>query len=173
MAIYYYGWCRYSAAWRYKIRTPGSGTRERILAGRPNAGNLCSDEIPPLSFIAWSPVNFLRGVSYMERFAPRFMCDECSLRMEVRRRLSVSDRYMGAIVFETLKLRNSRILSNFLIERVRFRRSAGARVPKPCSAISASGSVHTHLELGVVNGNARLKWSLSCVSVLPLYQQKQ
>ena len=49
----------------------------------------------------------------MERFAPRFMCDECSLRMEVRRRLSVSDRYMGAIVFETLKLRNSLILSNF------------------------------------------------------------
>ena len=50
----------------------------------------------------------------MERFAPRFMCDECSLRIEVRRRLSVSDRYMGAIVFETLKWRSSRILSNFL-----------------------------------------------------------
>ena len=49
----------------------------------------------------------------MERFAPRFMCDKCSLRMEVRRRLSVSARYMGAIVFETLKLRNSRILFFF------------------------------------------------------------
>ena len=54
----------------------------------------------------------------MERFAPRFMCDECSLRMEVRRRLSVSNRYMGAIVFLTLKWRNSRILFNFM-DRVR------------------------------------------------------